>query len=160
MNAVLALLILGQQGEKPKYRVRKAPVVKVSASDPVTRAEGRAVFLQLQRVADRALGGAKGPGEPGFAASTSPLSSELVVKEFGRLADRYRGEFKRVPGGLGPKPGAKALRLYSPTGALGIGRKSLTTREFGDAVGYFLVRLADLTHVPSHRFSPSTMPDQ
>ena len=158
MSVLIAYLVLGQQGEKPKYRVRKAPPVKASA--PVTRAEGRAVFLQLQRVADRALGGAKGAGEPGFAASASALGSDLVIKEFGRLADRYRGDFKRVPGGLGVKPGPKALRLYSPTGAIGIGKKALSTREFGDAVGYFLVRLADLTHVPSHRFSPSMMPDQ
>lgn len=158
MTAVFALLILGQQGEKPGYKVRKAPVVKASA--PVTRAEARAVFLRLQRVADRALGGSRGAGEPRFVASKEPLTVALVSAEFGRLADRYRPDFKRLPAGLGPNPGVKALRLVSPTGPIAVGKKTLTTREFGDSVGYFLVRLADLTHTPSHRFSPNLMPDQ
>lgn len=157
MSAVLALLVLAQQGAKPGYKVRTKPAVKTRA--PVTRAEGRAVFVRLQRIADRALGGKYPAGEPGFAGSPAPLASALVVAEFGRLALRYRGDFRRVPAGLGPKPGVQALRLVSPTGPIAIGRKALTTGEFGDAVGYFLVRLADLTHTPSHRFSPDTMPD-
>lgn len=156
MTTALAILILGQQGEKPTYKVRQAPKVKVSA--PVTCAEGRATFLRLQRIADRALGGTRPESRPGFAASAAPLTSAFVVTEFGRLTDRYRADFKRIPAGLGPKPGVKALRLISPTGPLALGKATLTTVEFGDAVGYFLVRLADLTHVPSHRFSPDLMP--
>ena len=157
MSAVLAFLVLAQTAQKPTYKVRPKPAVKTSA--PVTRAEGRAVFVRLQRIADRALGGKKAAGEPGFSASASPLTATLVATEFGRLADRYRGDFRLVPAGLGPKPGVKALRLISPTGPIAIGRATLTTGEFGDAVGYFLVRLADLTHTPSHRFSPDMMPD-
>lgn len=157
MSPFLAYLVLAQGTERPEYKVRKAPAAKASA--PVTRAEGRAVFLKLQRIADRALGGSRGKGEPTFVASKEPLTSVLASAEFSRLANRYRGDFKRLPAGLGPKPGVKELRLVSPTGAIGVGKKTLTTREFGDAVGYFLVRLADLTHVPSHRFSPNLMPN-
>lgn len=158
MSPVLALLVIGQQAEKPTYSVRQAPAVKSSA--PVTRAEGRAVFLQLQRVSDRALGGSRGKGEPAFAGSKEPLTAALSLAEFDRLVNRYRSDFKRMPSGLGAKPGAKTLRMVSPTGAVGIGKKTLTTRELGDAIGYFIVRLADLTHTPSHRFSPNLMPDQ
>ena len=148
--------MLAQTGEKPRYVPRTAPVAAPKA--PVTRAEGRAVLIRLQRIADRAVGGGKGPGEPAFAASKEPLTGALVIADFGRLADRYQVDFKRVPAGLGPRPGVRALRLISPTGPIAKREATLTSAEFGDAVGYFLVRLADLTHLPSHRFSPNMMP--
>jgi hypothetical protein len=38
--------------------------------------------------------------------------------------------------------------------AVGPNKDTLTIEEFGDALGYFFARLADLTHTPSFEYSP------
>ena len=158
---MLALLVLGQGAGGFKPPKPKAPP-KASAA-PVTRAEARAVFVRLAKTADRAIPrkGARAAYSPAVGAS-GDLTSADVRAELGRLTDRYAPDFRLVPvavSGLTGERRVKALRMWSPNGPISLSKPTLTVAQFGDAVGYFLVRLGDLTHTPSHRYSPATMPD-
>ncbi len=160
MTSLLLLVALQGKTEFKPRRVKPAPVANAAA--PVTREEARATFVRLAAVADRAIGGKRPAYACGVPASSGAIPASETVAEFARLTDRYAGAFRLVPiaaTGLKGAARAKALRMWSANGPVALGRPTLTVREFGDAAGYFLVRLGDLTHTPSHRFSPATMPD-
>mgnify|MGYP001771091022 CR=1 FL=1 len=90
------------------------------------------------------------------ATITGPEAGQELMK----LALRYEPKFRVVP----PIPAKSDLasklrtyRIFSPTGPIALGAKTLNPAEFGDAIGYFLVRMADLTHTPRKAYSPSIM---
>lgn len=160
---ILALLILGQGTGEFKPPRAKTPAKTSDA--PVTRAEGRAIFVKIVRVADRALARNGGPARVKYAPAVTGagnLTSGDVRGEFVRLTERYARDFRLVPiaaSGLAGERRAKALRMWSANGPIGLSKPSLSVAELGDAAGYFLVRLADLTHTPSHEYTPALMGD-
>lgn len=139
------------------------------AQPPLTRGEMAAVFARLE-AAERSvlkLPAAK-PKPPSKPADPAQRSDALL--EFGRLYRLAKPSFSFTPrpialqnelfGSLKGRPALTARELVSwgflaPYGPL-ITQKaeSMSLADFGDAVGFFLARLADLTHVPSERFSP------
>ena len=158
MTVLLALLALQTSGE---FKPPKPKAPGKTSVAPVTRTEARAVFVKLVKVADRAIPrkGVRSAYAPAVGAS-GDLTSADVRGELARLTERYAPDFRLVPvavSGLKGEARVKALRMWSSNGPIALPKPKLTVAEFGDAVGYFLVRLADLTHTPSHKYSPALM---
>ena len=143
--------------------------VASAADAPVSRGEVAKVVNRVESVMRLTL------GIPGSARMVKPAAGVAtrveVLGEFNRLYDLAYPKFKvtAVPVkvlashytvGKGV-PLTQATRLVSAgcvsvVGPLVAGKTSgLSLEEFGDAVGYLLARIAELTHMPSTKFTPS-----
>lgn len=154
----LFLALQVQAGDRPKYKPRPKP--KVAAAAPVTHAEARAVLARVQLVADRTLRVPAAPFAGGLPSDNKPVSGEDLVAELRRLTLRYEPYFRLtapVPKGATAEQRFAIYRMFSPTGPLALGAKTLAPAVFGDAAGYFLIRIADMTHTPRKEYSPAIM---
>jgi hypothetical protein len=163
-----ATLVVGQDTGEFKKPTMKP--VKVTSA-PVTRAEARKVLDRAWMVLAKGL---KMPAASPLklVGSAAPVTKNEILAEFSLLANASAKHFKR-----NPRPSNyDATRLRSdaesaqlkflvakgmvmPLGPLVTGKNgTLTTAEFGDAVGVLIARLADLCHLPSTQYSPNLMP--
>lgn len=124
---------------------------------PVTRAEARRTLERLRDVADRALRLRSEPEAIALPNDAKPVTAVETVAVLRRLMRRYEPAFRVTPPLRSGADAFVAYRMIAPRGPLAIGRKTLRPSEFGDAAGYFLVRLADLTHTPMREYSPALM---
>lgn len=148
-----------------------APIV-VAEEKPVTQTEASAIFAHAERVI---LNVVQVPRKPAaYPAGAGTATREEILKHFLALYEVVKPKFKFTP------PARKAaanvisvkepqvrriaekletLGFVDPYGPL-VASKSegLSPREFGDALGYFIARIAELTHMPSTKFSPYLMP--
>lgn len=106
-------------------------------------------------------------------ATNNPASREEVLDQFARLFRSVSPKFRIKPRPV-PFPAREAriakralptLRTLvewgcvAPVGPLATGpAATLTLSEYGDALGFFLARLAELTHTPSRKFTPYLTP--
>lgn len=153
-----------QQPVRPKLK----PVAKAKAVDtrPVTQREVQKVIKEAARIL----------GEPGYKpltpAQTKPVSRDQVVQELSQLFRTLKPKFKTTPRkqpvrsdvlSVSPKlrPDLETLIAWGSVGPfapLATNKNStMTPAEFGDALGMFVARMADLTHLPSSKFTPSLM---
>lgn len=151
----------------------KKPTTKVvkATTAPVTRSEARKVLDRAWTVLAKGLKlPAASPAK--LVGSAEPVTKNEVLSEFVRLVNASAKEFKRSPRPANFDP--KRLRtdgdstqlkflvskgLVMPLGPLVTGKNgTMSTAEFGDAVGVLVARLADLCHLPSTQFSPNLMP--
>ena len=178
MRFLLALVLsisfafAGQVGEKP--RVKKANVTGIDQKSPVTRSEAAAVFVRLRKAVISARVAQIAPKST-IASNNQPVTREEVILEMAKILDASKKSVKFVPAlvkydpavfKVGSAPSKAALTslvswgFVAPVGALATGPKpNLSVAQFGDAVGFFLARIADLTHMPSPRWSPYLMPN-
>lgn len=169
--AFLLLCSLASAQEKPQ--VKKANVGKVDESAPVTKSEAAAVFARARKVINVARI-ASVPDNATIANSVQLVTKEDVITEFAKIFSASSSAIKFVPNRtaldtkrvkVAPAAMANLKKLVSwgfiaPYGPLSTGAKSsLSPKEFGDAVAYFLCRLADVTHMPSIKWSPYLQPD-
>jgi hypothetical protein len=111
-----------------------------------------------------------GQEAPAFPGGKTAVSREQVVKHLAKLYDLIVPKLTLTPPRIAFDRGlmtlkdtdarAKAERLavlgfIDKVGPV-VASKSpvMTTTEFGDAIGYFLCRVAEVTHTPSTKFSP------
>lgn len=176
MNRLITLVALGLiptfgfcQGSQES--LNKQPKVKPHVSStPVTQAEAYEMFQKVEK-AFRAVNEVteKGPATKLTHANT-PVTRDQTVIEMGRLFDLVRPKFtlKTTPVTFDPS----VFTLHDKTAKIEanklvgwgcIGRfapmvagegSTMQVSPFGDAVGLFIARIAELTHVPSSRFSP------
>lgn len=160
MKTILSLLIAG------------LAAIVMSQGAPVSQAEAGAIFVKANLAIKTVLGLKTAP--PVFAPGSGIATREQVLKQFAALYDYTQAKFKftatkrpSVPGVISFKdPQTKQLAIRLETlgfvdryGPLVTAKSDgMSTQEFGDALGYFLARLAELSHLPSSRFSPYLMP--
>jgi hypothetical protein len=104
-------------------------------------------------------------------AGDAPATREQVVLQMDRLFELARPSFKFTPKRIKYDPGMITIKRGRPArkavekliawefvakvGPLAANLKpTLTLGEFGEALGFFLARIADLTHLPSNKWSP------
>ena len=162
--------VCGAQTAAPQDGLKhtKPPAIKVSDA-PVTQAEAHEFFGRVQN-AVVAVNKIKSPSSIKLGSAATPATREEVVLEFDRIFSMTQPSFSFKPkkGPLNPK----VIRLKSPeaqkaavklaqwgcvdrVGALLTNpTDTLTPTQFGDAVGFFVARLAELTHITSVKYSP------
>jgi len=134
----------------------------------VTQAEALKVFTQSQSLLSRALE-TKIAGHPTVPNRSAPVTREQTVGEFYRVYSALQSDLKFTPlpykfdpsvikiGSNSKSQLVTLIRLgfVGPVSPLATGpADSLTVSQFGDALGMFISRLAQLTHMPSPKWSP------
>lgn len=109
------------------------------------------------------------------ASATSSATRAMVIERMDAIFEYSKGKFTNtprpfeydpkmflIPTSVQPKL-VKLVRYgcIGPVSVLATGpTDSISPEDFGDAVGLFLVRIADLTHTSSARFSPDLIFDR
>jgi len=166
LSTVSALIFCGVATLSSAQDLPKHTPRAVKTTDqPVSQGEARAVFVRAEESLREALSMPKGKPAVTIPDSTKPVNRAQVVAEFARLYDVLRPKIK-----LTPRPtmfDAKVVRLsdakqkahllalikwgaVAKLGPLSTGPgDTLTVPEFGDALGFFMSRMAYMTHLPS-----------
>ncbi len=171
--ACTGLAQIGQQSKaKPKPEdapsISKRKPIKVSDA-PVTQQEAAQSIAIVEKAVKRVLK-LKGGSTPLIKLGSSPVTRDAVVLEFKRLFEEAKPNFEIKPTMepvdrarftlKNPKAveAAQILVAYGtvgPVAPLVSGSKAgMSVQEFGDALGFFLARIAELTHVPDAKWSP------
>lgn len=166
--SALALAILAPFGfaqEGVKTTTKKV----ATSSAPVTQAEAAAVLGKLER-AFRTVLSVPGNGKSSLSPDRTPVTRALIIAEFDRLVLIAEPSFKIAPrpvkfdsARFSVKDAAAKVRLtklvkggyVAKIGPLATGpRDTLTTAEFGDAVGFLLARVSEVSTMPSTKWTP------
>jgi len=166
---IVAVLGIAQQtgGSKPQFK--KLDAAGVDAASVVTRAEASTVFAQARKAIKTARIGNTAPKST-IPGDGQPVTRDEVIVEMAKIFEASKKSFKLVPSLISFDPavlkaGSAAAKgslsklvawgFIAPVGPLATGPKpTLSIREFGDALGFFIARLSDVTHMPSTRWSP------
>jgi hypothetical protein len=154
------------QDGPPEFKKPQTKAVKVSNA-PVTKSEAKKVFDKLWNALSEGLA-IKGPNPVKFSDAKGNVTRNEVVVAIHSIISATEASYKRSPRKLvfdrkrlrKDFDQAKHLKLIeegfiSPYGPLTTGKiDQLTTKQFGESVGQVLVRVADLCHLPSRKFSP------
>lgn len=140
--------------------------------DLLSRDDVSAVFKRADKVMRSVL---KLPaGGTAFVSGKQAASREAIVLQFNAMLTSARPRLRLTPPPVPvdaalvtiKEPAARALTLklvkmgfIDKYGPLARGTAAgLSAEEFGEALGYFLSRLAEATHVPTTKFSPALTP--
>jgi len=145
--------------------IKKRTVTPVSGA--VTQTEVAQVFGRVEKTLFRLTKLDK--SLPPMPKANAPATRSQILARMVMVVDAVKSEFRFTPKRVAfdsalvtVKSPARAQvdRLIawgfvSKTGQLVTGtQETLTPVEFGDALGMFLARMADLTHTPSSKWSP------
>ena len=154
-----------QNGAPSGHKVASPPPTDPT---PVTDSEGRDVFARMQSLF-RAVLPHTGEGAVTVPDDGKPLLRQQALRELARLYAFAEPSFKVTPPpvqivtGVVKMQGADrdaAFKLIKAGALANYGRivtgpaDTLTTQELGDAVGFFLARIAQMSHMPSSKFTP------
>jgi hypothetical protein len=148
------------------------PFQATGTEAPVSQTEAATIFSKAEHVMKDVL--QLKISTPAFPKGTGVATRSQILKHFAALYTALEPKFKfstpaqRSAAGVislkDPQIKLTALRLetlgfidrYGPL----VTSKSdgLLPNEFGDALGYFMARVAELTHTPSTKFSPYLSP--
>jgi len=169
IGVLAATLAFGQEKPTDKLKHEKAKPVKATTA-PVTHAEAKAVFELAWKSLANGLK-ATGPNPVTLKSDKSPITKNETLIAFKQIVSRVEPSFKRSasPVSYNPQRLRKDLDqatlgklitdgFVMPAGPTVTGKDgTLSTFDFGDAVGVLLIRIADLAHMPSRKFSPTLM---
>lgn len=141
---------------------------------PVTKREMARVFARVEASIRPILATEARPAPT--ETSAAPASRLDAIRTMHRIFTGAKPRFTLTPRPLPLRPGVTTLPANAPVrhqaeelvrwGFLAPGGPLLTSktpamapRDLGDAVGYFLARLADLTHLPKPKWSPYLQDD-
>jgi len=165
--ALCSVLAIGQETQTPAKLQAHHPVVQDLT--PVTAGEASAVLRKAGNIISKAFEHPVPTTFP-FGAGTAPVTREQVVAAFMRQFDAISPEFKFTPNPVVfdstvlkiAKPQRPSLERLIRFGCIGkvaplaTGPKdTLTVADFGDAVGFFMSRVAQLTYMPDPKWTPS-----
>jgi hypothetical protein len=131
----------------------------------VTQAEAATVFAKAEQVLKSVLRHKDSP-KP-FPSSSAIASREQILKHFLAIYTVVQPKLKTAPSVISVKsPEIKSIVLKLESlgfvdrfGPLVTSKaEGLQPSEFGDALGYFIARVAELTHTPTTKFSPYLSP--
>lgn len=160
-------------GTKEKAKAKTRPAVRQANSGFVSKEEARIVLDKVERITQQVILQQR-PGRAAPAAPAGLATRAEIVQRLNRLFELVRPAFKYTPNRLAYDPGQltipagdrsrPVLEKLIGWGCIGrtdplasADRPHLTIEEFGDAVGYFMARIAELTHTPSTKYSPQLM---
>ena len=165
-TVVLVLLsVVGlANAQKESFKVVKKKAT-VSAAGDVTRAEAAQVMTKLRRACREVLGVSVSP-KPTISAGKDVVSRKDILEEFATIHRAAAASFKLSPQPVSFDP--KRFTVQSPAltslvkggfvakvGPLAAGKRAgVSPNELGDAIGFFVARLAEVTHLPSSRWTP------
>lgn len=156
------------------FKKAKKPLKAINANggEPVTAAEAKFMCDRIQGALMKVLKVSKASSSS-LKPSSSAVSCAQLVQEFDRIVGLCQANFKYQPfeikdksslaGLTDPASKEKALRLVKmgvvPASSPLLTNKSghVSPAEFGDALGLLVGRMAELTHVPSSKFTPYLM---
>ena len=167
---LLAALIFAQGEEKGGLTKTKAPAIKVDNGHvtlPELYATIAKVELGLRRVV---LSSSQAPVVRQNVQDRVAKRSEITA-EFWRLFQLAKPYFKFTPKAVVFKPNLLSIPATDPQrkpletlirfGFIGKvaplatnAAPSISITEYGDALGFFIARMSDLTHTPSAKWSP------
>ncbi|MEI8283222.1 MAG: hypothetical protein WCG75_12515 [Armatimonadota bacterium] len=164
-----ASLALGQDQAPDKLNHPKTKPVK-STTAPVTHAEAKTVFDLAWKSLTTGIK-VTGPNPVTLKSDKSPITKNETLIAFKQIVTRVESTFKRSasPVNFNPQRLRKDLDqatlgknhedgFVMPAGPIVTGKDgTVSTFDFGDAVGVLLIRIADLAHMPSRKFSPALM---
>ncbi len=166
--ALLAVYCFAQ-GAPEHLAKHNQPRIAVSNA-PVTQAEAYAMFQRVERAFRNINGITENGPASAFSPSNEPISRDKTVIEMARLYDLVKPKFtiklrtvkfdpavftlhdKTAKAEASKLVAAGCIGKYAQLVA-GAGN-TMQVGSFGDAVGLFIARIAELTHTPSSRFSP------
>lgn len=167
----MAFAIASSSQDEQKTGLSKGATKPVAQGDtaPVTVAEVYATVDRLETAIRKVVLREKATYTPRKVGADRPATRPEIIAEFYRLYLSAKPKFKFTPR---PVPyNAKLFTISSEarepleklvkTGfigkvapvATGTG-PGLTIEEYGDALGFFMARIGDLTHTPSSKWSP------
>jgi hypothetical protein len=175
LNSLVCLLALvtSPQQEDVKSGLAHSKAGTTTATGFVTQAEAKAVFARAEAMLRRVTKSSAKVAPIGLKDASSLVSRKAVITEFGRLYMIAKPAFKLIPAPVpvntqvlkaSDAPTRELLTLlvkrgavanYGPVAAGPADR--LTVKQFGDAVGFFLARMAEMSHMPSTKYSPALM---
>ena len=176
MKAILILLPIlvvsiafGQDKKGDGVKIKEPKNVK-SSTAPVTHAEAKAVFERVWKTLGTSLK-LKGQNPIVVPSDKNPITKNEVLAAFKQIVTKVEPMFKRSASPVAFRTAnfrkdfdqAAYTRLVKdgfvmPVGPIVVGKNgSLTTFEFGDGIGVLLIKIADLTHMPVRKFTPSLM---
>jgi hypothetical protein len=129
--------------------------------------EAAGALARAERVTRRVLGLPAAPAAPLPEGSTA-ASRQQIVRGLHRVFFVARPKFRYTPFPspidavrYRGQPAGEQIRelvewgALAPTGPLAIGPgETVALRDFGEALGFLFIRLADLTHTASAKWSP------
>ncbi len=137
---------------------------------PVTQSEAKEVFKKVVAHLPSLTSKALNAGPDAIPATSKPVTRQEVLAEFDRIYAASKPAFKFTPRPLWYDPSVLALKdrasrkildhlihdgFVARVGTIATAKvDTLTPAEFGDSVGYFVARLADLVHMPDTKFTP------
>lgn len=166
---VLSFSAMAQEGGLDSSGRKSLPTNDPS---PVTCTEAHSVFSRIE-IAMAKLVKAKHVSGVGLPSGSSPITRGQVVNELDRLSRLYASHYTLKPRTqycneaaikLPNDERTKAIRLIKlgfmePVAVLAVGPKpDLTVDQLAEALGFFVERWADMTHLPSIKFTPGLMP--
>ena len=163
------ILMICQNQEGNVHKPKPIPVVAPTA---LSVSELAAVCSQAETVIAKAVG-IKVPGlRPKFRGNFATRS--MIIAEFDRWFQWTRPSFKSRPADLVFDPKRLTVKdksaraslerligwgFVAKVGPLATNKvETVSLVDFGDALGLFLSRVADLTHMPSSKFTPALQP--
>jgi hypothetical protein len=149
----------------------KAKATGQDSAGPVTEAEARATMLKVQAALSSVAQHPMTFSPCTIPDSSKPVTRAEVIVEFDRLYKGAKPYFKYTPRAtwfdpsvLSIKPGTPARPMlellvkqgFVPRVSLLATSKqdTLSIYDFGDTVGIFVSRVADVCHMPSPKWSP------
>jgi hypothetical protein len=155
--------------DKPALKPRVAPP---DSTAPVTQSEARATMAKVQASLSAVAGHSMSFAPSTIPDSSQPVTHEQVITEFDRLYKGAKPYFKFTPHPVWYDPSVFSVKSGSPARPMlellvkqgFIPRVSLLATskqdtmsiyDFGDTVGLFVARVADVCHLPSPKWSPN-----
>lgn len=156
---------LATKKQKPKSDLSASVLTQEDLSSAMKRIE-KAVCAALKLK----------PIELTESASNKPATREDIVNAFNKLFEQAKPSIKFTPKFVKYDPALLVIDKSKPerarlekliqwqfiakVGPIAAGKsKTITLAEFGDALGFVTLRIADLTHLPSARWSPYLQTD-
>ncbi len=161
--AISGCLALGQTESLPRRKVANA------GNAPLTMTEASVAFTRVEKVLGRVVGIPL--SLPKLPSGNLPARRSDVIARMDRIFELCRPQFKFTPKKVRFDPKILGLPANHPQraplerlirwGCVGKATpfavsksEVLAAGEFGDAIGNFLLRIADVTHRPDPNFSP------
>ncbi len=164
---VLALTTSGLAQDRP-VRKKKPISTSVSSQSPVTQAEAEATFTKVGSVYLSLLH--LNPPKFNVKSPAIPVTRSDVILMLSKLYQIAEPKFIVTPTPVkvdmprvkvdSPAAKSECLKLIQKGCVANYSRlatgpgTTLTVYEFGDAVGIFLARIAEMTHMPSSKWTP------
>ena len=135
---------------------------------PVTQNEAKEVFAETRQALSRALE-LTIPAGSQIPTGTTPVTREMVVAELAQEYNLLRPKAKFTPMPVSYQSSVLKIRnaersnlerlvrlgLVAKVGPLATGpTDTINPRDLGDAVGFFICRMAQITHLPDPKWSP------